>query len=142
LVALICDGDLLAISALIIQTIRLLATSMNYIDVEIVRITAPDCPVWVECVLRDANEREWFFTDKSPVFTAGPIHERMPFPQPGVLACELVREWIDEQGRSRCLIDTEKPWDVEARDGETRFEVFKEQLRWKPHRTDAATGTF
>ena len=109
---------------------------MNFVDVQIVRITDSHFPIGVECVLRDANDREWFFTDKCVTFTQEPISEGMAFPQPGVLACELVREWIDEQGRSRCLIDTEKPWDVAARDGETRFEVFKEQLRWKPHPSD------
>jgi hypothetical protein len=50
------------------------------------------------------------------------------YPQPGVVACEIVREWTDAHGRRRCVISTERPWGVEAKGGVTQFEVFSDKI--------------
>ena len=101
---------------------------MQAVHVQVVRYLDSDFPARVECLLRDAADREWTFVDKAPVFTKAPLDAHTPYPQPGVIACEILRTWTDGQGRTRCLIDTERPWGVSANDGGTQFEVFMEQI--------------
>jgi len=101
---------------------------MHTISIQIVRFTDASFPGWVECVLRDASGREWLLADKLPVFTDATLDADSSYPQPGVVACEIVREWTDEHGRKRCTISTERPWGVEAKGGETQFEVFSDQI--------------
>jgi hypothetical protein len=99
------------------------------IDVEIVRFTDSHQPGWVECVLRDASGREWTIFEKVPVVSDASLDATSIYPQQGEVACELVRQWTDEQGRRRCIIDTERPWGIAADNGETRFEVFIDQIK-------------
>ena len=101
---------------------------MHTISVQIVRFTDASQPGWVECVFRDASNHEWLLADKVPIFTTAPLDVDSSYPQPGVVACEIVREWTDERGRRRCIISTERPWGVEAKGGETQFEVFCDRI--------------
>jgi hypothetical protein len=101
---------------------------MHTVSVQIMRFSNPSFPGWVECVLRDASGREWLFSDKVPVFTESHLDAGSTYPQPGVVACEIVREWTDEDGRTRCQITTDRPRSVEAVGGETEFEIFREQI--------------
>jgi len=101
---------------------------MHTVDVQIVRFTGTDQPGWVECVLLDAANRAWTLVDKVPVFTEAPLDAHSAYPQPGVVACEIIRTWSDERGRTRCIIDTERPWGVSTKDGKTQFEVFIDQI--------------
>jgi len=104
---------------------------MHSVSVQIVRFTDRAHPGWVECVLRDTAGREWTLADKAPIFTEVALDERSEYPQPGVLACEIVRQWTDASGRVRCVIDTARPWGVSTKDGETQFEVFADQITTK-----------
>ncbi|TLD69694.1 hypothetical protein FEM03_15280 [Phragmitibacter flavus] len=101
---------------------------MHTVPVQIVRFVEEHQPSVVECVLIDAFGHQWSFIDKDAVFTPEILDAKSCYPLPGVVACEVVREWIDENGRSRCIIDTERPWDVSAKNGEMQFEVFLDQL--------------
>ncbi len=101
---------------------------MHTICVQIVRFADPSQPGWVECVLQDASDREWVLVDKVPVFTEADLDASSTYPQPGVVACEIVREWTDGHGRQRCIITTERPDGVAAKNGETEFEVFRDQI--------------
>lgn len=101
---------------------------MHAVVVEIVRFVDGHPPGFVECVLRAADGRERVLRDKLPVFTAADLWEDSSYPQPGGVACVIVRQWVDENGRQRCLIDTSEPWGVQAVDGETQFEVFASEV--------------
>ena len=101
---------------------------MPFVSVQIVRFTDAAFPGWVVCALLDASGREWEFIDKVPVFTSALLDEFSVYPQPGVIACEVVGQRTDERGRPLCTIDTERPWGVAATSGETRFEVCAHQL--------------
>jgi hypothetical protein len=101
---------------------------MLTVGVQIVRFTDAAQPGWVECVLRDAQGRTWVFSDKVPIFTSVSLDADSSYPQPGVIACEIVRECIDENGRKRCIVNTARPWGVAAKSGEMQFEVFYEQV--------------
>jgi len=105
---------------------------MPLLDIPITRFIDPHQPGFVECTLRDASGRAWLLVDKVPVFTDAFLDAESSYPQPGVVACEILREWTDETGRRRCLIDTDRPWGVSTAAGETQFEVFADQLRPGP----------
>src|SRR5947207_9427283 len=102
--------------------------TMHTVSVQIVRSIDSAQPGWVECVLRDAADREWTLADKVPIFTGAPLDAHSAYPQPGVVACEIVRQWTDGSGRGRCIIDTERPWGVSTKNGDTQFEVFIDQI--------------
>ncbi|HEY1122926.1 MAG TPA: hypothetical protein VGE67_15045 [Haloferula sp.] len=106
---------------------------MPTIAVEIVRFTDEGVPSWVESALQDALGREWRLIDKVPIFTLVNLDASSSYPQPGSIACEIVREWIDEDGRKRCLIDTTLPCGIDSVEGETRFEVFRDQVETSDH---------
>lgn len=57
-----------------------------------------------------------------------PLSAESDYPQPGVIACEVVRSWREESGREVHAIDTATPWGVEAQGGVSRFEVLAEQI--------------
>ncbi len=112
--------------------ISLLTLPVYIIDVEIVRFTDSHQPGWAECILRDVRGHEWMIIEKVPVVSDGPLDATSIFPQQGSIACEVVEQWTDEQGRTRCIIDTARPWGIEAENGETRFEVFLDRIKQTP----------
>ncbi len=85
-------------------------------------------PGIVECKLIDRFGKEWTFIEKSMVVSAADLWNDSVYPQPGVIACSVLSRDIDEQGREFAVIDSEKPWHIEAVDGETGFEIFADQL--------------
>jgi hypothetical protein len=85
-------------------------------------------PRWVEFMLRDANGLEWTFVEKEPMICREPLEINAEFPLSGFLKCQVVKKWVDERGMGRCAIDTEFPFGIESRQGETRFEVYVEQV--------------
>ena len=101
---------------------------MPFVSVQIVRFADAAFPGWVACVLRDASGRTWEFIDKVPVFTSASLDEFSVYPQPGVVACEIVGQRADEHGRLLCTINTEQPWHVIEAGGQTQFEVSADQL--------------
>jgi hypothetical protein len=101
---------------------------MHTVSVQILRLTDPQQPGWVECVLRDTASREWKFIEKAPVVSDALLDATTDFPRLGVIACEIVNQWTDESGRTRCVIDTERPWGIATENGQTQFEVFANQV--------------
>jgi hypothetical protein len=51
-----------------------------------------------------------------------------PYPQAGVIACEVLETRQDAEGRDLATMSTVKPWGVESAEGRAEFEVFSEQL--------------
>src|SRR5262249_11063227 len=88
------------------------------VKVQIVRYTDDSQPGWVECHLTDTHGRRWSFVEKVPVVTTATLDASSVYPQPGVIACEVVG-----QASGVVRIDTTRPWAVESVEGETRFEV-------------------
>ena len=64
---------------------------MYMIDVQIVRYVDRAFSGWVECILRDASNREWLFIDKIAIFSDQDLHEISRYPQQGMIACEIIR---------------------------------------------------
>jgi len=85
-------------------------------------------PGFVRCELQDAWDRVWSFVEKAPVLSAAELWNDSSYPQPGVIACEIVRRWVDDRGRHIMTIDTSRPWGVETEAGETTFDVLPTQM--------------
>lgn len=85
-------------------------------------------PGWVECRLVDVHGTEWSFVEKAPVVTAEDLNAYSMYPVRGFIACEVVERRLHTSGREGVLIDTERPWQIAATSGRTRFEVWPEEL--------------
>jgi hypothetical protein len=101
---------------------------MPAVRIEIIRYTLDEQPGFVELRLIDAWGTEWLFEEKVPVVTLEELDEHSDYPQPGIIACEIIKEWRDAEDREIVTIDTERPWGVPAYDGTTRFDVLPDQL--------------
>ena len=101
---------------------------MLAVRVEITRYTNDAQPGWVECRLTDASGTEWLFEEKVPVVSADDLDAQSDYPQPGIIACRLIKRWRDQNDRELVTIDTDEPWGVESSDGSTRFDVTPDQL--------------
>ncbi|HVU90509.1 MAG TPA: hypothetical protein VHD36_24520 [Pirellulales bacterium] len=85
-------------------------------------------PMRVQCTLIDAAGKEWIFEDKHVIFTTADINTKSDFPQTGSIRCRIVETRVQQDGRTTVVVDTELPDHVESTTGETRFDVFAEQL--------------
>lgn len=82
----------------------------------------------MECSFTDVYGRCWQIIEKEPVISTVSLDIPCHYPQPGVVACEILSSRVDDLDRPIVEIDTKRPWGVEAIDGTTRFVVFAYQL--------------
>jgi hypothetical protein len=85
-------------------------------------------PGIVECEFIDAHGRCWRFVQKTAIISAGQLDGHTHYPQFGVIACEIISQRRDENGREIICVDSERPWGVESVDAVTRFEVLRNVL--------------
>jgi hypothetical protein len=96
---------------------------MTGVRVQVTRIVDDAFPGFVECALVDVHGRRWLFREKGPVVTNDYLTASDAYPQPGVIACQVVA-----RAGGVVRIDTIRPWHVESAEGETQFEVAEELL--------------
>jgi hypothetical protein len=101
---------------------------MKALKITITKFISNYQPGIVECKFHDAWNKEFIIHEKVPVVTLNDLYEDSKYPQDGIVACEIIREWNDKDGRVIIKITTEKPWGVETIDRLTEFEVLEEQL--------------
>jgi len=99
-----------------------------YINATIERFVDPHQPGFVECSIVDAWNRKHLFIDKIPVVAIDDLDENSSYPQPGVIACEILKEWTDAAGREIISVTTERPWAIESNDGQYEFDIPKDLL--------------
>lgn len=102
---------------------------MTCIAVEISRFVDAHQPGFVECTLVDAGGTRHFFLEKLPVVTSANLWSGSNYPQPGVIACEVKEEWLNNDGKALAKISTEQPFGVESNAGLTSFVVLQAQLQ-------------
>jgi hypothetical protein len=100
-----------------------------YIRAQIIRWVSDDFPGFVECRFADTLGREWSLIEKLPVVTDADLRSSSQFPQPALVACEVVARGQDNAGRKIAEIITITPFAVESTDGTTRFQLYAEQLQ-------------
>jgi hypothetical protein len=98
------------------------------VRIQISRYTSDANPGWVECRLVDAWGKEWLFEEKVPVVSLLDLDEQTSYPQPGIIACQIIKQWHDAQGRELASVDTSAPWGVESTGGNTKFDILTAQL--------------
>jgi hypothetical protein len=99
------------------------------VKVTILRYTSDDHqPGIVECQLEDANRHRWLFIEKTAIVSTANLDAKTTYPQPGIIACEVVRRSCENTDREVVRINTELPWHVESVDGSTEFDVLADSL--------------
>lgn len=106
-----------------------------YIRAKIMRWVSDDFPGVVECRFSDRFGREWTIVEKLPVLSDADLRSDSQFPQPALIACEVVARRRDDAGREITDITIKTPWTIEATDGTTSFQLYAEQLRSDPNDT-------
>jgi hypothetical protein len=101
---------------------------MFAIKIKITKFISDDQPGFVECTFIDANQKLHFVQDKVPIVTEKYLDANSEYPQDGIIACEIVKEWKDSNGQKIFTVNTSKPWGVDTVDGLTEFDMFEEQL--------------
>ena len=101
---------------------------MAELIVEITRFIDDHFPGFVECSFLDADGRRHLIVDKVPVFTFEDLFADSAYPRPGIIRCQIEREWTDEDGRRLAFINTENPSGVETAEGLSTFTVLRSQL--------------
>lgn len=85
-------------------------------------------PGWVECSFVDARGCVQSFNEKAPVVTSDRIDARSEYPCEGIIGCIVIGTRLAADGRELVLVDTGRPWGIESKAGQIRFEVFREQV--------------
>jgi hypothetical protein len=98
------------------------------IKVTIERFTQEWQPGWVECTFADAAGKSHVFEEKVPVVTVEDLDASSDYPRAGVIGCQVVATRVGPDGRELLTVDTEQPWGIASKAGETRFEVLREQV--------------
>jgi hypothetical protein len=98
------------------------------IKATIERFTQESQPGWVECTFADAAGKSHVFEEKVPVVTVENLDATSEYPRPGVIGCQVVGTRVGSDGRELLTVDTEQPWGIESKAGETRFEILREQV--------------
>ena len=101
---------------------------MIAIKIKITKFISENQPGFVECTFFDASNKEHIVQDKVPIVTEMYLNANSEYPQDGVIACEIVKEWKDTKGQQIYKVNTAKPWSVATIDGLTEFDVLEEQL--------------
>jgi hypothetical protein len=101
---------------------------MLAIKISITKFISDDQPGFVECKFNDAWNKEHIVQDKVPIVTEKNLNANSEYPQDGVIACELMKEWKDANGRNIFTVNTAKPWGVDTINGLTEFDLLQEQL--------------
>lgn len=98
---------------------------MVEVVIKIIEFTNESQPGWIRCVLKDAFDKEFFFTEKVPVVTLEDLDKKSVYPQSGAIRCSIIKT---NQDQNLIEIDTSQPDGVSSEDGSTRFTVFSHQL--------------
>lgn len=96
---------------------------MNAIKIKITKFITDDQPGFVECTFADAWGRQHTIQDKVPIVTDKFLDAPSDYPQDGIVACEIIREWEDKDGRTIFTVTTAKPWGVDTIDGVKQFDM-------------------
>ncbi len=85
-------------------------------------------PGIVECRFTDRFGIDRTFIEKYSVVSTTLLSNDSPYPRPGVVGCTFISTELDDNGQEFAVVDTAQPWGIASIDGNTRFEVFVDQL--------------
>jgi len=85
-------------------------------------------PQFVEARFTDAWEKEHIVIEKVPVIMKEAFNENTELPTKELVPCELVKTWVDSNGRKIVTISTEKPYFIYSIEDLLEFDLLEEQL--------------
>ena len=91
-------------------------------------ITDDPQPGGVACQLTNAYGTQHVFIGKQVYFTWVNFNQDSPYPQLGEIACTIIDQQCDPNGRQIIIVDTKRPWDIASTNHEAQFAVLAEQL--------------
>ena len=98
------------------------------IKVTIERFTQEWFPGIVECSFVDALGTAHVFEEKVPVVSTENLTAQSTYPRDGTIECLPIASHVAADGREIVTVDTEQPYGIESKIGQTRFDVFRDQL--------------
>jgi hypothetical protein len=101
---------------------------MLAIRINITKFISNHQPGFVESSFIDAWRKEHIVQDKVPIVTDKDLDASSEYPQDGFIACQILKEWKDQNERIIFTVTTAKPWGVETLEGLTEFDLLSEQL--------------
>lgn len=101
---------------------------MKAIRIKITSFISDDQPGFVECKFNDAWNKEHIVQDKVPIVTEKFLDSNSEYPQGGLIACKIIKQWVDKDKRTIFSVTTEKPWSIDTIDGLNEFDILEEQL--------------
>jgi hypothetical protein len=101
---------------------------LKAIKIKIISFISDDQPGFVECKFYDAFNNEHIVQEKLPIVTDKYLDTNSEYPQDGIIACKIVKQWEDKNGKTIFTVNTTKPWAVDTIEGLTEFNLFEEQL--------------
>jgi hypothetical protein len=110
------------------EKLNFIRNNVKAIRIRITNFISGDQPGFIECKFNDAWNKEHTIQDKVPIVTDKYLDANSEYPQEGVIACEIIRQWLDSDARTIFTVTTEKPWAVETIDGLMEFDILEDQL--------------
>ncbi len=101
---------------------------MKAIRIKIICFISNDQPGFVECKFNDAWNKEHTIQDKVPIVNEKDLDANCDYQQDFIIACEIIKQWVDKDNRTIFSVTTEKPWTVDTIDALTEFDILAEQL--------------
>jgi hypothetical protein len=102
--------------------------NMPSIKVRIDKFISNDQPGFVECSFTDAWGKQHIVHEKVPVVTIKNLNANSIYPQEGIIACQVIKEWEDKDGRLIITVDTASPWDIDTTEGLKQFDLLALQI--------------
>lgn len=103
-------------------------TDYKTLKIQITNYISNDFPGFVECKFKDAWGKEHTIHEKLPVISLKNLDEKSNYPVKDSIACEIIKEWKDQDNRLILSITTNKPWGIETVEELTEFDILTEQL--------------
>jgi hypothetical protein len=101
---------------------------MKALKIKITKFIDSSQPGFIECRFTDAWNKEHIIHEKVPVITDENLDEYSNYPTEGIVSCEILREYRDENGKSLITISTENPWDISTIEDANTFDILQYQL--------------
>lgn len=101
---------------------------MPFLRLQIVRFVDAAFPGFVAGEFVDAIGATYTVIDKVPVIALGDLWTDSAYPQPGVAACVVLKQWEDDQKGPLALITLDHPWGLTTTNEETQFVVSLSQI--------------
>ena len=101
--------------------------SIPAVTVRLTQLLDDGNPPLVECLLIDSSGKTHTIVEKLPVVSLlNELSEKGG--ATGSIACEVLSNWQDDQGRHLAKINTQQPWHIESSEGVSEFTVLTSQM--------------